>query len=162
MAAAKEFGWSTIPAHIIEYLPSKETLENILYREKADFEWKTGLSDSIELTEVGRYAYLLSQITEHQLSLEQVSSTSVSLENVAKDWYKTIYLPFIAIIQRGRLAKAFPKRNHSRPLRLYFLSSMAEGKKKENMVLDWINSYPKAWRSFERRWLRGRNQISPR
>lgn len=113
VAVAKQFGWSTIPAHIIEYLPSKETLENILYREKADFEWKTGLSDAIELTEVGQYAYLLSQITEHQLSLEQVSSTPVSLENAAKDWYKTIYLPFIAIIQRGRLAKAFPNRTLS-------------------------------------------------
>jgi DNA-binding Lrp family transcriptional regulator len=32
------------------------------------------------------------------------------LENAAKDWYKTIYLPFVAMIEHSRLAEAFPKR----------------------------------------------------
>jgi DNA-binding Lrp family transcriptional regulator len=110
VAAAKEFGWSQIEANIIEYLPSKETLDNILYREKANFERQTGLYDSIELTEVGQFPYLLRQIKEHQLSLEQVTGTNVSLDSVAKDWFDTIYRPFAAIIQRAQLGEAFPTR----------------------------------------------------
>jgi DNA-binding Lrp family transcriptional regulator/uncharacterized ParB-like nuclease family protein len=110
VAAANELGWTKIEANILEYLPSKKTLDNILYREKADYELKTGLYDLIEVTEVGQYAYLLGQITEHRHSLEQVAGAPISGKNAARDWYKTIYLPFTAIIERGRLARAFPKR----------------------------------------------------
>jgi uncharacterized ParB-like nuclease family protein len=110
VAAAKEFGWDEINAHIIELLPSKETLENIIYREKADFERETRLYDKIELTEVGQYPYLLRQITEHQNSLEQVTGATVSLTSAAKDWFETIYSPFVAIIERSQLGEAFPSR----------------------------------------------------
>jgi len=113
VSAAKEAGWSTIRAHIIDYLPSKETLENIIYREKADFENKTGLFDVIELTEVGQYPYLSKQISEHKLSLEKVSGAEVSQASAAKDWYDTIYRPLISIIQRSRLQKAFPNRTEA-------------------------------------------------
>ena len=113
VSAAKEFGWSAIPARIIEYLPSKETLENIIYREKADFEKETGLFDSIELTEVGQYPYLLKQITEHKRSLEKVSGAPIKLERAAKDWFDTIYRPLVAIIESSRLSNAFPNRTIS-------------------------------------------------
>ena len=65
VSATRELQQPTIQAHIVEYLPSKQTLENILYREKAKFEFNTGLTDKIELTEVGQFAYLMEQITEH-------------------------------------------------------------------------------------------------
>ena len=110
VAAAKEFGWKEIEAHVIEYLPSQKTLQNILYREKADFEKKTGLSDKISLTEVGQFPHLLEQITQHQHSLEEVAGTTVSLESAAQDWYKTIYRPLGAIIKRSGLVKSFPRR----------------------------------------------------
>lgn len=110
VAVAKEFGWVNIAANIIEYLPSKETLDNILYQEKADFELETGLYDLIELTEVGQYAYLLDQIKEHRHSLEQVSGAPVSDKNAARDWYNTIYISFTAIIKRSKLDRAFPNR----------------------------------------------------
>ena len=113
VSAAKEFGWSTIEARIIEYLPSKETLENIIYREKADFERETGLFDSIKLTEVGQYPYLLKQITEHKRSLEKVNSAPVTLERAAKDWFDTIYRPLVAIIESSQLSDAFPNRTIS-------------------------------------------------
>ncbi len=113
VAAANEFGWHSIEAHIVEYLPTKETLENILAREKSDFEWKTGLYDEIDLTEVGQYAYLLEQINEHLVSLEEVAGKSTSLKRAAKDWYISIYSPFVAIIDRSRLAEAFPGRTLS-------------------------------------------------
>ena len=113
VSAAKEFGWSTIEARIIEYLPSKETLENIIYREKADFERETGLFDSIELTEVGQYPYLLKQITEHKRALERVNGAPVTLERAAKDWFDTIYRPLVAIIESSQLRDAFPNRTIS-------------------------------------------------
>ena len=110
VAAAKEFGKKTINAQIIEYLSTKETLENILYREKVDFESKTELDESIELTEIGQYAYLLKQIAEHQLFLEQTEGKTVSQKNAAEDWYNTIYQPLVGIIKRSGFANAFPER----------------------------------------------------
>ena len=110
VSAAKEFGWSEINGHILEFLPSKETLENILYREKADFEKNTGLYDLIELTEVGQYAHLMKQILKHQDVLKQIAESSVSFESAAVDWYKTIYCPLIAIIENAHLIESFPNR----------------------------------------------------
>lgn len=110
VAAAKEFGHPAINAHIIEYVPSKDTLENILYREKADFESKTDLSDAIELTEVGQYAYLMEQILVHQHSMEELARESIPLKSAAEDWYRTIYGPMVDIIKHSQLDKAFPKR----------------------------------------------------
>lgn len=113
VAAANEFNWDSIEAHIVEYLPSKETLHNILHREKSDFEWQTGLFDKIDLTEVGQYAYLFDQIQEHQASLGELAGKPVTLKPAAKDWYQTIYLPFAAIIEHSRLSEAFPQRTLS-------------------------------------------------
>ena len=110
VAVAKEFGWKEIAAHVIEYLPSQKTLQNILYREKADFEKKTGLSDLISLSEVGQYHHLLEQITQHQHSLEEVTGATVPLESAAQDWYKTIYRPLASIIKRSGLVKSFQRR----------------------------------------------------
>jgi DNA-binding Lrp family transcriptional regulator len=110
VAVAKEFGWKEIAAHVIEYLPSQKTLQNILYREKADFEKKTELSDLISLSEVGQYHHLLEQITQHQHSLEEVTGATVPLESAAQDWYKTIYRPLASIIKRSGLVKSFQRR----------------------------------------------------
>ena len=110
VSAAKEFGYGTIDARIVEFIPSKNTLENILYREKADFSEKTGLPYAIELTEVGQYAHLALQISKHRLFLEQVQGKRVSFENAVLDWYKTIYLPLVGVIEKGRLIDSFPER----------------------------------------------------
>ena len=110
VSAAREFGYPSIDAHIVEFLPSKDTLENILYREKADFLLKTDLPESINLTAVGRYAYLMEQILEHQYYMEELAHEPISLKQVANDWYKTIYCPLIEIIESNQLAKSFPKR----------------------------------------------------
>jgi len=113
VAAANEMSWKTIEAHIIEFLPSKETLENILAREKSDFERQTSLFDLIVLTEVGQYAYLLAQIQEHKEALEELSGKSVSLKRAAQDWYNTIYKPFVRIIEHSHLPETFRERTLS-------------------------------------------------
>ncbi len=110
VSVAKERGWKTIHAHILEFLPSRKTIENILYREKLDFQEKTGIASPIELTEVGQYSYLLEQIREHQESLKVIHDAPVSFKEAAADWYQTIFLPFIAIVEKSRLASAFQNR----------------------------------------------------
>ncbi len=110
VAAARQLQKETIAAHIIEYLPSKQTLENILYREKTNFELNTGLSNKVELTEVGQFGWLLEQIKEHQTSLEQLTATQTSLKDAAEDWYRTIYTPLVDIVKHCGLERAFPRR----------------------------------------------------
>ncbi|MBD3305246.1 hypothetical protein GF348_02650, partial [candidate division KSB3 bacterium] len=110
VAAAKALGYEDIEADIIEFLPSAKTLENLLYREKADFMEQTKLPCPLELTEIGQYAYLLKQIQTHQEFLAQAHSAPVSFEQAAADWYETIYQPLLRLIQRGRLLASFPRR----------------------------------------------------
>ena len=110
IAAAKEFGWRSIDAQILEFIPSSSTLENVLYREKAEFEEKTGLPETIKLTEIGQYAYLLKQIAEHKDFLQQEPGQSVKFTEAARDWFQTIYRPLSAIIKQGGLIASFPDR----------------------------------------------------
>ena len=110
IAAAKALGWQEINATILEFIPSKNTLENIIYREKTDFKAKTGLSEDIALTEIGQYDRLLEQITEHQQHLAQSSANEIALQEAAQDWYQTIYRPLLAIVDKTRLLKFFPER----------------------------------------------------
>ncbi|MBW2002834.1 MAG: ParB N-terminal domain-containing protein, partial [Deltaproteobacteria bacterium] len=110
VSAAKEFGYQDIDANIVEFTPSKNTLENILYREKSEFSDKTGLPYSIEVTEVRQYAHLIKQILNHQDFLKQITGGSFSFESAAVDWYKTIYCPLIVIIEKAHLIESFPNR----------------------------------------------------
>ena len=113
VSAAKQLGHEFIDAHIIEFLPSKNTLENIIYREKSDFLGKTRLPDTIDLTELGQYGYLFSQISEHRQFLESGGKSPVTMEKAADDWYRTIYRPLAGIIRNSRLPGYFPKRTVS-------------------------------------------------
>ena len=113
VAAAKEFGYDTIAADIVEFIPSKNTLENILYRQRSLFLEKTGLSQAIELTELGQYDYLEEQIEKHRDYLWRITGRKVTLKDAARDWYETIYNPLVAIIDRGRLIRHFQNRTLS-------------------------------------------------
>jgi DNA-binding Lrp family transcriptional regulator len=110
VAAAKELGHDEILAHIVEFIPSKNTLQNILYRERAEFADRTKLKAEINLTEVSQYAHLLEQISEHRQYLELEHQAPVSFEQAASDWFKTIYRPLCTIIKQGRLIDFFPER----------------------------------------------------
>jgi hypothetical protein len=113
IAAAKELGHDEILAHIVEFIPSKNTFQNILFRERAQFSDQTRLPIEVNLTEVNQYAYLLEQIAEHQKFLQESSVDEVNFENAALDWYKTIYRPLCTIIKRGRLIHSFPGRTNA-------------------------------------------------
>lgn len=142
VSAAKEFGRETIDARIMEYIPSKKTLENILYREKADFEKKTGLFDLISLTEVGQFALLIKQIEEHREALASVTGDKVSVENAARDWYKTIYRPLTAIIKRSGLTSAFGKRTLADIYTYISVHRWQQGRKKRKYGVGLDQSIP--------------------
>ena len=110
IAAAKELGQDEILAHIVELVPTDNSQQGILYRERAEFADRTRLPVEINITEVNQYAHLLDQILEHKEFLQQRSEKTVAFENAALDWYKTIYRPLCNIIKKGRLGESFPER----------------------------------------------------
>jgi DNA-binding Lrp family transcriptional regulator len=111
IAVAKELGHDEILAHIIEFIPSANTLQNILFRERAAFADRTELTREIKLTEVGQYSALLSQISAHQEFLRKGRKNAVPYAEAARDWYRSIYRPLCMIIRRGRLMGNFPERS---------------------------------------------------
>ncbi len=110
IAAANELNYDEIEARVTEFIPSKGTPENLLYREKAAFDDKTRLPFTIELTDFGQYEHLIEQISDHQNYLAKEIAGPVTLPDAAKDWYATIYQPLVAIIKKGRLLEHFPGR----------------------------------------------------
>lgn len=110
VAAAKALGHDEILAHIVEFIPSGDNLQDTLYRQRAQFLDETGLQADIPLTEPGQYERLLSQIRRHHQHLQRTERTDVSFQEAAKDWYHHIYRPLTALLARARLAEGFPGR----------------------------------------------------
>jgi hypothetical protein len=130
IAAAKELGHDEILAHIEEFIPSKDTLQNILYRERADFADRTRLPVEVNLTEVGQYAYLLEQIAEHHRHL-CATEKEATFEEAARDWLKTIYRPLCTIVKRSRLADSFPDRTIDDLFAYITFHQWKEGRKRQ-------------------------------
>jgi uncharacterized ParB-like nuclease family protein/DNA-binding Lrp family transcriptional regulator len=110
IAAAKEFGRSDIMATIVEFIPSSNTLENIIYREKGAFMEQTGMTHAINISEVGQFPYLLEQVETHRDFLARGEKPGATMKQAAEDWYQTIYLPMTGIIQKVNLLASFPGR----------------------------------------------------
>jgi DNA-binding Lrp family transcriptional regulator len=109
IAVAKELGFRELDARVIEFLPARDTPENLLYREKRAFQEQTGLAQAIELTEEGQYAVLLDQVRGHQGYLAG-QGQAVSLEEAAADWHRTVFGPLTGILERSELLGGFPGR----------------------------------------------------
>ncbi len=108
--AARELERSHIRSRIVELLPSKNTLENKLYIERIGFRDKAGLTDSIELTELGQIEHLQWQVEQHRRHLSREKDEEVTFQQAAVDWYRTIYRPLATIIANSGLVKSFPGR----------------------------------------------------
>jgi uncharacterized ParB-like nuclease family protein/DNA-binding Lrp family transcriptional regulator len=110
ISAAKEFGRLEIMAKIVEFIPSSNTLENIIYREKSEFMERTGLTEPDEISEVGQYVHLLDQVETHRSFLAGDERPGATLKEAAEDWRKSIYLPMLSIIKKSNLLNSFPGR----------------------------------------------------
>ena len=108
--AAVELGRSEIRSRIVELLPSKNTLENILYVEKIHFRDKAGLPESIDLTEPNQISHLEWQVREHRQFLASEGKQNVSFKQAGADWHQTIYRPLATLIGNSNLINAFPGR----------------------------------------------------
>ncbi len=97
-------------ARIVEFIPSEDSLDGFLYRERAEFADLTQLPAEITLTEVSQYDRLLEQISDHQQYLKREEGHPVEFQEAALDWYRTIYRPLVKILKRGRLIDSFPER----------------------------------------------------
>ena len=109
-AAAKELGHSHIQASIVELLPSKDTVENRLYRERSEFRDRFKLPQLLEVTELGQLEHLVEQIKEHHQYLETQSGKTLSDSEAAADWHSSIYLPLRTLIDNSGLVKSFAGR----------------------------------------------------
>ncbi len=129
--AAKELGYKEIRSKIVELLPSDNSLESILYREKTEFKDKYSLPAAIRLTEPGQFARLDWQIGEHHHYLKKNEDPETTFTTAALDWYQTIYIPLCQLIDKSGLLDAFPGRTNGD---LYLYISMHQwqrGKKRK-------------------------------
>ncbi len=110
VAAARALGRVEIDAKVLELIPSKNSLENILYRERLEFEEKTGIKQRIELSEIGQYENLLKQIESRKARLEREKPDGISFADAALDWFSSIYSPLVGIIEKAKLPESFPDR----------------------------------------------------
>lgn len=106
---AQQAGLKTIKARVIEYLPPKNSPENLLQWERSRFERMTALTD-ISLTELSQYDKLLDQIREHKYYKSEELSEEQGLSKSAKDWHENIFLPVIDKMDDNKLAEKFPGR----------------------------------------------------
>ena len=130
IAAAKELHQDEILAHIVELIPTDNSLQSILYRERAEFADRTKLPVEINLTEVSQYAHLLDQISEHRDYLQQDEGKTVAFEDAAQNWHKTIFRPLCNIIKKGNLGGSFPERTIADLYAYITLHQWKEGRKR--------------------------------
>ena len=149
--AAKILKHTDIRSHILELLPSKNTLENMLYREKTEFRDKAGLTHRIDLTELGQFDHLEKQISDHQAFLiKEEAYEKVSYKDAARNWYTTIYQPLAAIISESNLVRSFPDRTVD-DLYLYISIHQWEIGKKRKYGIGIDQLIPKDMEEFRRK-----------
>jgi len=106
---ARKAGKKALKAHVIEHLPPRNSLDNLLARERSEFELTTDIHD-ITLTELAQYEKLLCQIREHKYFLGEREKREVSFKDAARDWHETIYTPIAARIDEEEILRDYPDR----------------------------------------------------
>jgi hypothetical protein len=109
VAAARSAGQQFIDAEVTEFLPTVESPENALYRERSDFALCTGIDD-IMLTEMGQYEKIINQICEHRHYLGEKQKRDVPFREAAGDWERTVYNPIRETIEEEDILREFPGR----------------------------------------------------
>jgi len=159
--AATKLGYSEILSHIVELLPSKDTLENRLYREKTAFRDKGALPQRIDLTEPGQFHHLEKQIKDHRAFLiQEGADEGVSYQRAAGDWYDTIYQPLTTVIKESNLIRSFPDRTVD-DLYLYISTHQWEVGKKRKYGIGVDRLIPKNMEEFREKMAQHKKQKYP-
>jgi nucleotide-binding universal stress UspA family protein len=121
VSIARQEGWKTIEAHVIEIQtdiplsPNVQPDELIVKAEYADFLDQTGLNRSqepldLKITIPGGYQKLLDEISICRCQMEQENHQDCSLQDSAESWYREIYLPFAEAVRERGMMRWFPDR----------------------------------------------------
>ncbi|MDQ7822343.1 MAG: DUF4032 domain-containing protein [Candidatus Eremiobacteraeota bacterium] len=106
LIAARQMGLEAVRARVVEFLPPRDSVENMLSREKSEFELATGLMD-IHLTELSQYRKLKSQIREHKYYLSEKEKKEIPFRDAAKDWHAKVFSPLISRIEHEGILNDF-------------------------------------------------------
>ncbi len=109
VSVAKEVGQTYMDAEVIEFFPAGDSEPNLIWRERSNFEMKTGLS-GIDFTELGAYNKLLLQIEDFREEESAAENYALSLKEASARWEQDIYLPVVRLIKKQRLLDEFPNR----------------------------------------------------
>jgi hypothetical protein len=144
ISVANFLDFKTIEAEVIEFLPSSDSKENVIYRQRFNFEKNTGL-DNIALTGVNQYKRLLKEIKDFGTYLEEKEEQDLILTEVAEEWQINIYVPIIEILEKNKILDNFEGRTIS-DLFIYFLDHkyFISEKKKHDIgftysIIDFVN-----------------------
>ncbi len=110
ISVAKFLGFNSIEAEIIEYLPSGDNSEDVIYREKNLFEKETGLSQ-ILFSDPGKYEKIIQEIKKFEDFLLKKKNMTITFREAAFRWYKDIFLQITKIIEENEIEENFSSNN---------------------------------------------------
>jgi len=124
VSVARANGTPSIEAYVTEYVTSVElnpddSLDDILIKAgAANFATVTRLNHlrpnhGIQLTNPGRYKYLLQHIAVHKYYREIDCQCEISWEDAVVSWYDNVYMPLVKEIRERAILERFPGRTEA-------------------------------------------------
>jgi hypothetical protein len=121
VSVARQQGVDYIDASVIELLvdiplgPELSVRDLLMKEEYSDFlEWTDLHSlrpdERIEFSELGGYLDLVRHINAHRFYLGQQLQRDIERDEAVADWYDSVYLPIVRVIQEQNLLRYFPGR----------------------------------------------------
>jgi hypothetical protein len=144
ISVARFLNFKIIEAEVTEFLPSSQAKEDVIYREKFNFEREIELQ-GIEFSEIYQYRRIKREIDRYQRYLEEKIGVRETYKEVAKQWHEELYLPSIKILSENNMLEYFRDRTIS-DLFLYFLDHKYYESEKRGMdmgytysIIDFVN-----------------------
>ena len=124
MSVARQLGWKTIKARVIEVrtrapLTGEIDAATLLQaREYVDFLERTQLDRTrpdavIEVSRLGRYDRIFEEILGHRYFLGLQHGREVDLAEAAASWYDNVYQPIARLIREYEILQHFPGRTEA-------------------------------------------------
>jgi nucleotide-binding universal stress UspA family protein len=108
-----------IPVHTRVPLSADDSPDDLIIKaEYTEFLSQTHIDDlrpgaNLLVTAPGQYPKLAEHIAVHQYFMGQKHGDSISQAEAVADWYDTVYLPMVEIIQNRNLLRDFPQRTET-------------------------------------------------
>jgi nucleotide-binding universal stress UspA family protein len=124
VSVARETGMKSIEGYIIPVhtrvpLSADDSPDDLIIKaEYTEFLSQTHIDDlrpgaNLLVTAPGQYIKLAEHIAVHQYFMGQKHSDSVTQAEAVADWYDTVYLPMVELIQNRNLLREFPNRTET-------------------------------------------------